>query len=238
VANTNDVHCDILLNPLDFELVVLQCIKCYVILVDVIQTRVCFHNRNCTDTKQWLWQNYVYRCGTRAVRKLLVIWHDNWDYPDRVSSEYIWNKHPNQGRAFGNLFKEWVLNIEERGTCGNCNIKRISATVVGFLTGKSDCSTLTHATSSQLIFRTVTLPDDATGTFHWHNSSCRTVILGSTQPITDMSTWNICWGVKEVGAYNLTTFMWRMCWNLSLNLLEPSGPVQGCTGLALPSQSP
>ena len=36
--------------------------------------------------------------------------------------------------------------------------------------------------------------------FHWHNPSGRTVALGSTQPLTEMSTGNIYWGVKPVSA--------------------------------------
>jgi len=30
--------------------------------------------------------------------------------------------------------------------------------------------------------------------FHWHNPSGRTVALGSTQPLTEMSTRNVSWG--------------------------------------------
>jgi hypothetical protein len=36
--------------------------------------------------------------------------------------------------------------------------------------------------------------------FHWPNPSGRTMALGSTQPLTEMSTRNISWGVKAAGA--------------------------------------
>ena len=36
--------------------------------------------------------------------------------------------------------------------------------------------------------------------FHWHNPSGRTMALGSTQPLTEMSTRNISWMVKAAGA--------------------------------------
>jgi hypothetical protein len=36
--------------------------------------------------------------------------------------------------------------------------------------------------------------------FYLHNLSGRTMTLGSTQPVTEMSTWNISWGVKAAGA--------------------------------------
>jgi hypothetical protein len=37
------------------------------------------------------------------------------------------------------------------------------------------------------------------GFFHWHNPVGRTMALGSTQPLTEMSTRNISWGVKAAG---------------------------------------
>ena len=38
------------------------------------------------------------------------------------------------------------------------------------------------------------IPDGVIGIFHWHNPSDRTVALGSTQPLTEMSTRSISWG--------------------------------------------
>ena len=38
------------------------------------------------------------------------------------------------------------------------------------------------------------------GMFHDRNPSGRTMILGSIQPLTEISTMNILWGVKAVGA--------------------------------------
>ena len=38
------------------------------------------------------------------------------------------------------------------------------------------------------------IPDGVTGIFYWLNPSCRTMALGSTQPLTEMSTRNISWG--------------------------------------------
>jgi hypothetical protein len=39
------------------------------------------------------------------------------------------------------------------------------------------------------------IPDGVGGFFHWHNPVGRTMPLGSTQPLTDMSTRNISGGV-------------------------------------------
>ena len=38
------------------------------------------------------------------------------------------------------------------------------------------------------------IPDGVIGIFQWHNPSGRTMALGSTQPLTEMSTRNIFWG--------------------------------------------
>jgi hypothetical protein len=44
------------------------------------------------------------------------------------------------------------------------------------------------------------IPDGVTGIFQRHNPSGRTMALGSTQPLKEMSTRCISWGVKAGGA--------------------------------------
>jgi len=44
------------------------------------------------------------------------------------------------------------------------------------------------------------IPDGVIAILHWHNPSGRTMALGLTQPLTEMSTRNISWVVKAVGA--------------------------------------
>ena len=60
--------------------------------------------------------------------------------------------------------------------------------------------------------------------------------LGSTQPLTEMSTRNISGGVKAARAwgwpYHLHVL--TVLKSGSLNFLEPSGPAQACNGIALP----
>jgi hypothetical protein len=72
---------------------------------------------------------------------------------------------------------------------------------------------------------------------HWHNPSGRTMAQGSAQPLTEMSTRNISWGVKAAGVYGWQPFHLHVPIVLksgSVNLLEPSGPVQACKGIVLP----
>jgi hypothetical protein len=80
------------------------------------------------------------------------------------------------------------------------------------------------------------IPNGAIGIFHWHKPSGRTMALGSTQPLIEMSTRNISCGVKAAGAHG-----WQIC-HLhvpivlkydSLKLLKPSGLVQTCNDIAL-----
>jgi hypothetical protein len=52
-----------------------------------------------------------------------------------------------------------------------------------------------------------------------------------------MSTRNISWVVKEAGAFGWQPYRYHMPIVMksgSLNLLEPSGLVQACNGIALP----
>jgi hypothetical protein len=94
---------------------------------------------------------------------------------------------------------------------------------------------LRHCATSRKVAGSI--PDGVTGIFHWHNPSGRTMALGSTQPLTEMSTRNISWGVKAADTYG-----WQPCHlhvpivlkSRSLNLPEPSRPVQACNGIALP----
>jgi len=44
------------------------------------------------------------------------------------------------------------------------------------------------------------ISDGVIGIFHGHNPSGRTMTLGLTQPLTEVSTRNISWGVKAAGA--------------------------------------
>ena len=70
-----------------------------------------------------------------------------------------------------------------------------------------------------------------------HSIFGRTVALGLTQPLTEMSTRNISWEVNAAGAwgwqpYHLHVPIVLKSWSLSL--LEPLGPVEACNGIALP----
>jgi hypothetical protein len=104
--------------------------------------------------------------------------------------------------------------------------------------GMPQCSWLRHCATSRKIAGSI--PDSVIGIFHWHNPSGRTMALGLTQPLTEMRTRNISWEVNPAGAYGWQPYHLHVPTVLkskTLNLLEPSGPVQACNGNALPLRS-
>jgi hypothetical protein len=60
------------------------------------------------------------------------------------------------------------------------------------------CSWLTHCATNRKVAESI--PVWVSGIFHWHNPVGRTMALGSTQPLTDMSGSNISYRVKVAGA--------------------------------------
>jgi hypothetical protein len=74
------------------------------------------------------------------------------------------------------------------------------------------------------------------GVSRWHTPSSRTMVLGSTQPLTEINTRNISWGVQAAGAYGLQPYHLHVPIVLKsegLKLLELSGLAQSCNGIAL-----
>jgi hypothetical protein len=99
--------------------------------------------------------------------------------------------------------------------------------------GTQWCSSVRHCATSRKVAGLI--PDDVIGIFHWHDPYSRTMALGLTQPLTEMSTGNIYLGGKGGRCVGLTTLP-HSCVNCLeiFNLLEPSGTVQAHNGIALP----
>jgi hypothetical protein len=98
-----------------------------------------------------------------------------------------------------------------------------------FIGGTQWRSWLRHCATSRKV--TGSIPDGVIGIFYWHNPSGRTMALGLTQPLTEISTRNISWGYRRPlrRADNLTTLKYRLSWNLgastSWNPQDLSRPV-------------
>jgi len=59
-------------------------------------------------------------------------------------------------------------------------------------------NSLRHCATSREVAGSI--PVGVTGIFREHNPSGRTMALGSTQPLAEMSTRNTSWGLKAAGA--------------------------------------
>jgi hypothetical protein len=93
-------------------------------------------------------------------------------------------------------------------------------------------SWLRHCTTRRKVAGLI--PGGVNGIFHWHNPSGHTMALGLTQPLTEMSTRNTSWGVKTAGVQGLQSSCTDCLEIWGPQPLEPSRPVQGCNGIALP----
>jgi hypothetical protein len=60
-------------------------------------------------------------------------------------------------------------------------------------------SWLRHCTTSRKVAGSI--PDGVIGIFYLQNPFGRTMVLGSTQLLTEMNTRDFFWGVKAAGAY-------------------------------------
>jgi hypothetical protein len=107
-----------------------------------------------------------------------------------------------------------------------------SAEVKNEYTYTSHCATNQKAAGS--------IPDGVIGIFHWQNPSGRIMALGSTQPLTEISTRNISCGCKGGRRVRLPTLPPSCADCLEIwepQPPEPSGPVHACNGIALPFYS-
>jgi hypothetical protein len=80
------------------------------------------------------------------------------------------------------------------------------------------------------------IPDDVTGLFRRHNPSGRTMTLGSTQPLTEMSTRNIFWG-KGGRCLGMTTLLPSCTDCLKIWETQPPRSLRAYNGIALPLPS-
>ena len=74
------------------------------------------------------------------------------------------------------------------------------------------------------------IPDRVIGVFHLHNPPGRTMALGSTQFLTDMSTTYISWG-KGGRCVELTTLLPSCADCLEIWEPQPPGTLRACPGL-------
>jgi len=99
------------------------------------------------------------------------------------------------------------------------------------ISGIGWCSWFRRCVTSRKVAGSI--PDGVNGIFHSYKPFVRNMALGLTQPLTEISTRNISWGLRcpMPRADNLTTFMCQLSWNLEAltfrNLMGLSGHVMG-----------
>jgi hypothetical protein len=100
---------------------------------------------------------------------------------------------------FGNTIEILTRYFLNTGVCGGAvgwgTALQVRRSWVQFTRWRS---WLRHCATSQKVAGSV--PDYVVVIFHWHNPSGRTMALGLTQALTEMSTRNISWGVEAAGA--------------------------------------
>jgi len=89
-------------------------------------------------------------------------------------------------------------------------------------------SWLRHCATSRKVAGSI--PHSVIGSFHWHNPSGRTMVLGLTQPLTEMSTKNISWGGKGCRFVGLTTLRPSCANCLEIWEPQPPGTLRACPG--------
>jgi hypothetical protein len=92
-------------------------------------------------------------------------------------------------------------------------------------------SWLRHCATSRKVAGSI--PDGVTGIFYWHNPSGRTMALGMTQPLREVSTRNISWGEGGKGGrcVGLTTLPPSCADYLQIWEPEPPGTLRTSAGL-------
>ena len=99
-------------------------------------------------------------------------------------------------RCIRHYYQPTILSVVSRLLLAACTIffMRLCTNI----RGTRWCSLLRHCATSRKVAGSI--PDSVTGIFHCQNPSGRTMALGLTQPLTEMSTRNISSGVKAAGA--------------------------------------
>jgi len=99
-------------------------------------------------------------------------------------------------RGVGKFNEMWRVTLH-RGQDKSLTTAQYSASRTIF-THNIERSWLRHCATGRKVEGSI--PDGVIGIFHLHNPSGRTMALGLTQPLTEMSTRNISWGLKAADA--------------------------------------
>jgi hypothetical protein len=162
--------------------------------------------RDCIYTRGFFW------CIQLFIVSLTVFHYKS--VRDVKESEYKHNETPDGGWKFRNMSSAVYETIKKM--CGGCvrgwTVSHVHSTAKSFVSeyknyfvnwGRRWRSWLRQCATCRKV--TGSIPGCAIGVSLWHNPSGRTLVLGSTQPLTEMSTRNTSWWGKGGRCLGLTT---------------------------------
>ena len=100
--------------------------------------------------------------------------------------------HKESNHDFSTVPTRSIVNIPAVLSCLSLKLE-----ITLFYWGAQWRSWLRHCATSQKVAGSIL--DGVVGIFHWHNPSGHSMALGSTQPLTEMSTRSISWGIETAG---------------------------------------
>jgi hypothetical protein len=142
----------------------------------------------------------VWRCCTRSVGRICCVCYLQSDVVPSQACKLrctrgFYSKHSwIETRGLLYWFEQTCNNREytEGSVWDASTVKhKYSWLFVGFR-GHAVAQWLRHWPTNRNVAGSI--PDGVNWIFHPHNTSGRTMALGSTQPLTEISTRNICWG--------------------------------------------
>jgi hypothetical protein len=151
----------------------------------------------------------ILHCSQKPITFLCRQWQEKRTHVDFgvrpvYSADWFWSWHSEVIRVFSVTYSKKSGSLNGSGSRGSVVCLR-------------------HYVISRKVVSSS--PDEIIGFFNWPNPSSRTMVLGSTQPLTEMSTRNLPGGVKGdrcIKLTNLSPSVSRLCEPRRLTTLWPS----------------
>ena len=134
------------------------------------------------------------------------------------------------------LIRHWTPTSEQRSRSYKYGVNNASVYHIFLSRTLKDAwwrSWLGHCATTRKVAGSI--PGCVIGIFYWHSPSGRTIALGLTQPLTEISNRNISWCVKAAGEKGWQSYHLHVLTHESgnPNPMKSPGPVQASTGIVL-----
>ena len=158
--------------------------NCLCKLLSFVNTEIC---RN-VWISDWTWRCYcnVRMCRWQCPEQRRASWKTRLQLVSCCSRVQVILKH-----VQGHELTLWSLPSDANISSACQGIPRILYNPKVHCGTRGARSWLRHCATNRKVAGSI--PDGVIGIFHWYNLSGRTMALGLTQPLTEMSTRNISW---------------------------------------------